>query len=76
MSAGGIIASNIYRSDDALLYHSGNRQLLAPPLPHSAVLWPQEQASQQQVNAMTADEKLTYWSTSDEGSKRSEFEHT
>ncbi|KAI0095423.1 MFS general substrate transporter [Hypoxylon sp. NC0597] len=79
--AGGIISSNIYRADDAPLYRRGNKQLLAI-LVMNIVLYSltkvyyvlRNRYRNRRWNAMTADEKLHYLSTTtDEGNKRLDF---
>ncbi|KAI1760537.1 MFS general substrate transporter [Hypoxylon sp. FL1150] len=79
--AGGIIASNIYRADDAPLYRRGNQQLLAILCMNIALYCLtklyyvlRNRHRDRKWNAMTAEEKLTYLSTTtDEGSKRLDF---
>ncbi|KAI1371953.1 MFS general substrate transporter [Hypoxylon crocopeplum] len=79
--AGGIIASNIYRADDAPLYRRGNKQLLAI-LIMNMVLYCltkvyyvlRNRSRDRKWNAMTAEEKLHYLATTtDEGNKRLDF---
>ncbi|KAI1412733.1 MFS general substrate transporter [Hypoxylon sp. FL1857] len=81
VQAGGIIASNIYRADDAPLYRRGNKQLLAI-LIMNIVLYGltkvyyvfRNKYRDGKWNAMTAEEKLHYLSTTtDEGNKRLDF---
>ncbi|KAI2603054.1 MFS general substrate transporter [Hypoxylon fragiforme] len=81
VQAGGIIASNIYRADDAPLYRRGNKQLLAI-LAMNIVLYVltkvyyvwRNKSRDRTWNAMTAAEKLNYLSTTtDEGNKRLDF---
>ncbi|OTB00801.1 hypothetical protein M426DRAFT_267186 [Hypoxylon sp. CI-4A] len=79
--AGGIIASNIYRADDAPLYRRGNKQLLAV-LVMNIVLYcltkvyyvSRNKQRDRKWDAMTTEEKLNYLSTTkDEGNKRLDF---
>ncbi|KAI1099457.1 MFS general substrate transporter [Jackrogersella minutella] len=81
VQAGGIISSNIYRADDAPLYRRGNKQLLAI-LIMNIVLYCltkvyyvlRNRHRDRKWNAMTAEEKLHYLSTTtDEGNKRLDF---
>ncbi|KAI0377179.1 MFS general substrate transporter [Hypomontagnella monticulosa] len=81
VQTGGIIASNIYRADDAPLYRRGNKQLIAI-LAMNIVLYCltklyyvlRNRSRDRKWNAMTAEEKLTYLSTTkDEGNKRLDF---
>ncbi|KAF5594049.1 major facilitator superfamily transporter [Fusarium subglutinans] len=79
--AGGIIASNIYRKDDAPKYHRGNRQLLAI-LIMNLVLYVlvkvyhilRNKSRDKKWNAMTESERLEYLDTTkDEGNRRLDF---
>ncbi|GAB1318572.1 Phthalate transporter [Madurella fahalii] len=76
-----VIASNIYRADDAPLYRRGNRKLLAI-LCMNIVLYGLVKAyyvfrnrqRDKQWNAMTAEERLNYLTTTtDQGNKRLDF---
>ncbi|KAF5584012.1 phthalate transporter [Fusarium pseudocircinatum] len=79
--AGGIIASNIYRKDDAPKYHRGNRQLLAI-LIMNLVLYVlvkvyyilRNKSRDKKWNVMTESERLEYLDTTkDEGNRRLDF---
>ncbi|KAL7619760.1 hypothetical protein AAE478_010302 [Parahypoxylon ruwenzoriense] len=79
--AGGIIASNIYRADDAPLYRRGNRQLIAILGMNIGlyglikVYYILRNRHRDRIwNAMTPEEKIEYLSTTkDEGNKRFDF---
>ncbi|KAI1808635.1 MFS general substrate transporter [Daldinia bambusicola] len=79
--AGGIIASNIYRADDAPLYRRGNKQLIGILVGNIGIYGLtkvyyvlRNRYRDQKWNAMTAEEKLEYLSTTtDEGNKRLDF---
>ncbi|KAI1483721.1 MFS general substrate transporter [Daldinia eschscholtzii] len=79
--AGGIIASNIYRADDAPLYRRGNRQLIGILAGNIGIYGLtkvyyvlRNRYRDKKWNAMTAEEKLEYLSTTtDEGNKRLDF---
>ncbi|KAI1469392.1 MFS general substrate transporter [Daldinia caldariorum] len=79
--AGGIIASNIYRADDAPLYRRGNRQLIGILVGNIGIYGLtkvyyvlRNRYRDRKWNAMTAEEKLDYLSTTtDEGNKRLDF---
>lgn len=79
--AGGIIASNIYRADDAPLYRRGNRQLIAILAGNIGIYCLtkvyyvlRNRYRDKKWNAMTAEERLEYLSTTtDEGNKRLDF---
>ncbi|KAI1646941.1 MFS general substrate transporter [Daldinia loculata] len=79
--AGGIIASNIYRADDAPLYRRGNRQLIAILAGNIGIYFLtkvyyvlRNRYRDKKWNAMTAEERLEYLSTTtDEGNKRLDF---
>ncbi|KAG4218042.1 hypothetical protein PC116_g33478 [Phytophthora cactorum] len=79
--AGGIIASNIYRADDAPLYRRGNRQLIGILAGNIGIYGLtkiyyilRNRHRDRKWNAMTAEEKLEYLSTTtDEGNKRLDF---
>jgi len=81
VQAGGIISSNIYRSDDAPLYIRGNRQLLAV-LCMNIVLYLLTKAyyvfrnkqRDKKWAAMSESERLNYLTTTtDKGNKRLDF---
>jgi hypothetical protein len=81
VQAGGIVASNIYRADDAPRYKRGDRALVAICLGNIGlylftkvyyVLRNRSRASK--WNAMSEDERLNYLATTtDEGNKRLDF---
>lgn len=81
VQAGAIIASNIYRNDDAPRYKRGDRVLVALCVTNIAfylltkiyyVLRNQYKA--RKWDAMTEDERIIYLKTStDEGNKRLDF---
>ncbi|KAI9825591.1 MAG: hypothetical protein M1819_000487 [Sarea resinae] len=81
VQASSIIASNIYRSDDAPLYHRGNRVLLALAITNLAIYaltklyYILRNRSRDRVwDAMTPDEKETYLATTvRKGNKRLDF---
>ncbi|KAK6071935.1 phthalate transporter [Seiridium cupressi] len=81
VQAGGIIASNIYRSDDAPLYRRGNKVLIGILagnivlylLTKTYYVWRNKSRSAK-WDAMTDQERLHYLnSTRDEGNKRLDF---
>ncbi|KAH8668663.1 major facilitator superfamily domain-containing protein [Xylariales sp. PMI_506] len=81
VQAGGIISSNIYRSDDAPLYRRGNHVLISVLCLNIVVyvltkvyyVWRNKQRSNI-WNAMTDEEKIRYLdTTTDEGNKRLDF---
>jgi hypothetical protein len=77
----GIIASNIYRTDDAPLYHRGNHVLLVLIITNiilylaTKVYYIQRNKYRDRIwGAMSEDERLEYiTTTTDEGSKRLDF---
>ncbi|KUI57451.1 hypothetical protein VP1G_04784 [Cytospora mali] len=81
VQAGGIVASNIYRSDDAPLYRRGNKQLLAVCCMNFALYLLtkayyvfRNKQRDKKWNALSEDERLEYLSTTtDEGNKRLDF---
>ncbi|KAK6070704.1 phthalate transporter [Seiridium cupressi] len=81
VQAGGIIASNIYRSDDAPLYRRGNKVLIGILagnivlylLTKTYYVWRNKSRSAK-WDAMTDQERLHYLNTTrDEGNKRLDF---
>ncbi|KAK9788113.1 putative Phthalate transporter [Seiridium cardinale] len=81
VQAGGIIASNVYRSDDAPLYHRGNKVLIGILagnivlylLTKTYYVWRNKSRSAK-WDAMTDQERLHYLNTTtDEGNKRLDF---
>ncbi|KIH92620.1 hypothetical protein SPBR_02601 [Sporothrix brasiliensis 5110] len=81
VQAGGVIASNIYRADDAPRYRRGNSQLLAIACGNVGVylltkvyyVW-RNKSRDARWSAMTEEERLHYLATTkDEGSKRLDF---
>ncbi len=81
MQGGGIIATNIYRADDAPLYKRGNSQLLAILCMNICLYLltkfyyvQRNQQKEKKWNAMSEDERLEYLATTtDEGNKRLDF---
>lgn len=79
--AGGIVASNIYRKDDAPRYYRGNRILLAilaynVALYVSTQLWYMYRNKNREAvwGKMTTEEKKVYLATTkDVGNKRLDF---
>lgn len=81
VQTGGIVASNIYRADDAPQYRRGNRQLLAIAVMNIALyvlvkayyVW-RNKSRDKKWNAMSEEQKLEYLATTkDEGNKRLDF---
>ena len=81
VQAGGIIASNIYRADDAPRYKRGDRVLLSLCVANIAIyiltkiyyVWRNHSRSKK-WNAMTEDARVEYLATTtDEGNKRLDF---
>jgi hypothetical protein len=81
VQAGGIIASNIYRNDDAPRYKRGDRVLLALCVTNITLYILtkiyyilRNQYKAQKWDAMTEDERIIYLkTTTDEGNKRLDF---
>lgn len=81
VQAGGIIASNIYRQDDAPRYKRGDRILVAMCVVNMAVYAVtkvyyvlRNRYRSQKWEAMTEQERITYvTTTTDEGNKRLDF---
>ncbi|TVY83496.1 putative transporter [Lachnellula suecica] len=76
----GIIAANIYRSDDAPLYKRGNRTILCILILNiflyvgTKVYYVQRNKYRDRKwKAMTEEEKLEYLTTAEEGNKRLDF---
>ncbi|OAA67117.1 major facilitator superfamily transporter [Niveomyces insectorum RCEF 264] len=81
VQAGAVIASNIYRADDAPRYKRGNKQLLAIACMNIGLYlltkvyyqWRNKRRAAR-WDAMTEDERLTYLATTkDAGNKRLDF---
>jgi hypothetical protein len=81
VQAGGIVASNIYRKDDAPRYKRGNGVLLSLSITNMALytltkgyyVW-RNKSRAKKWDAMTEDERIHYLATtSDEGNKRLDF---
>ncbi|KAF3385115.1 putative transporter [Penicillium rolfsii] len=81
VQASGIIASNIYRADDAPRYRRGNRVLVSLVVTNIAIylltrayyVW-RNKSRDKKWNAMSEEEKLHYLATTkDEGSGRLDF---
>jgi hypothetical protein len=82
--AGGIIASNIYRADDAPQYHRGNTVLISVASVNIVIyfstkafyVWRNKQ-KEAQWNALSDDEKRAYLTNPpDEGTARLDFRFT
>ncbi|AOA60372.1 Putative allantoate permease [Komagataella phaffii] len=80
--AGGIIASNIYRQDDAPLYHRGNEQLIGIAFGTAGlclfarfVYYPYRNKQKERAwNKLTKEEQEQYSdTTTDDGNKRIDF---
>lgn len=77
----GIASSNIYRADDAPLYHRGNRQLIAINVACMAAnvlaklyYTYRNKSNQRKWNAMTKEQQQNYLeTTNDKGNKRLDF---
>ncbi|PMD23508.1 MFS general substrate transporter [Hyaloscypha hepaticicola] len=81
VQAGGIVASNVYRADDAPRYKRGDRALVAICLGNIGLyivtkvyyVW-RNKSRDAKWNAMNEDERLNYLATTtDEGNKRLDF---
>lgn len=81
VQAGSIISSNIYRADDAPLYHRGNTQLFGIAFGSLGVIlftkgyymW-RNRSRAKIWDAMTEDERAEYrYTTKDKGNKRLDF---
>ena len=81
VQAGGIIASNIYRTDDAPRYKRGDRVLVSLCVTNIVIylltkvyyVW-RNNARSEKWSTMTEDERLQYLAaTTDEGNKRLDF---
>jgi hypothetical protein len=81
VQAGGIIAANIYRADDAPRYKRGDRALLLLVVANigiyllTKVYYVWRNKSRSKIwDAMTEDERVEYLATTlDEGNKRLDF---
>lgn len=81
VQAGGIIASNVYRADDAPRYKRGNTVLLSLCLTNIGIytltkiyyVW-RNKSRDTKWKAMSVDERIHYLeTTTDEGNKRLDF---
>lgn len=81
VQAGGIIASNIYRADDAPRYKRGDRALVGLGVTNIVVYILtkvyyvlRNRSRARKWDAMTEDERIVYLkTTTDEGNKRLDF---
>lgn len=81
VQVGGIIASNVYRDDDAPRYKRGNKELVSVTCMNFGIyflakgyyVW-RNRSRARKWDAMSEDQKLRYLeTTTDEGNKRLDF---